>query len=548
MKPIATFDIETDPFKRGRFPQPFACDFFDGKTHRTFTGKRCVRDCFKLMRKFDGYIYAHNGGKFDFQYLLPLLPIPETKLHTIKSRIAKIILPGGKCEFRDSFCMMPIALKTYNKVEIDYTKLEPDVRHLHMPEIISYLKSDCENLYRMVNEFIDEYGFGLTIAGRAFSELKKRFDITPPKTNKFYDARFRRFYYGGRVEFFELGNIKGTFEVYDINSAYPFAMKQEHVFGTEFISLPCLPTNAKILRTCFIRFIGACKGGLPWKADDGSLSFKAHDGEFFVTGWELEAAQRLKLVTISRVVECHRPLTLKNFSPFVDYFYGKKARAEKGSGEEIAAKLMLNSCYGRYALNAENFTDTQLCKFGEEPDENNTARREGKEPLWTLGMEFEEICISVWEKSVPLNAKSFYNVATAASITGCVRAHLLESLAEVRRPVYCDTDCIICESPGPLPIGSEIGEWKLEGKTVEDGMHIAGKKLYAANLTSGKWKCASKGVRITPADIVKIASGESVTSTLEAPTFSLKSGARFVTRTVRRDDKRIRRVKRKVKQ
>jgi hypothetical protein len=539
MKPFATFDIETDPFKYGRHVKPFACDFFDGKRHQLFWGKDCVARCFAVMRCFNGYIYAHNGGKFDFQFLLPLLPVNDCKVSMIRSRISKIAF--AKVEFRDSYLMLPIPLKTYGKTPIDYRKMESDVREQHKAEICRYLKDDCESLYEMVREFSEEYGFGLTLAGRTFAQLKKRFDIVPPKCDVFFDRKFRRYYYGGRVEFFELGRLRGAFKICDINSAYPFAMKSRHAFGRAFLSVNTLPTKPSILETCFVSFVGESAGGIPWHEADGSLSFKPHRGEFHCTGWELVAARDLGLVKVQKVLRCHRPLELRHFSEFVDYFYGMKKKAEKGSPEEIFAKLILNSCYGRFATRADLFTETKITEYGDEPEENIEAKKKGEDPPWTLTNDFEDVGISIWETPTPLRPDSFYNVATAASITGAVRAQLMRSLAACQRPVYCDTDCIIAENCDALKISPELGDWKLEGETEKDGLWIAGKKLYAAKLKTGKWKCAAKGVRIPPEQICRIALGEVVKSNFDAPSFSLKSGTKFVSRTVRRDDQRKRR-------
>jgi hypothetical protein len=62
MKNIATFDIETDPFKYNRVPVPFCCDFFNGEKHTTFWGDDCIKKAYDLISKFEGYVYAHNGG------------------------------------------------------------------------------------------------------------------------------------------------------------------------------------------------------------------------------------------------------------------------------------------------------------------------------------------------------------------------------------------------------------------------------------------------------------------------------------------------------
>lgn len=561
MKPYAVFDVETDPFKAGRMPQPFLCAFYDGKSCRVFKGPNCIRDCFKVMRRFTGYIYAHNGGKFDFKFILPLAPKTRTKLFCIKGRIAKIAFDA--VEFRDSYLLLPVPLKAYGKLQIDYRKFEAGEREKHLKEITEYLKADCYYLYEMLGEFVTEYGFGLTMAGRTFSQLKERFDIKPPKTNEHYDAKFREFYYGGRVQFFELGPVRGRFNIYDINSAYPFAMVHRHVFGSSFISASAIPTNPKILGPCFVKFVGRSNGGLPSRGSDGSLSFLPAQGTFSVTGWELIQALETKSVKIDKVLVCHRPMELRDFSEYVNHFYKLKRNAEKGSSEELFAKLMLNSCYGRFALNPREFRDVTMTAYGDEPDENYAYKKENPEPKfdgknkeslveydewqagvpWQLANDFEDTGISIWEKPAKLNSNAFFNVATAASITGFVRAYLGRALAMVKRPVYCDTDSIICEESGPLRIGEDLGHWKHEGKIMRDSLFIAGKKLYAARLESGKWKYASKGVRLAPEQIVEIAQGKAITSTLDAPTFSLLTGERFITRTVRRDDQRKRKSK-----
>jgi DNA polymerase elongation subunit (family B) len=575
MKPIATFDLETDPFKKNRSPKPFLAGFYDGKTIRIFKGENCVRDCYKVMRKFPGYIYAHNGGKFDFRYLLPHLHKDGADLRPIKGRAARFVLPNEcKTEFRDSYCILPVPLKaTGGKLEMDYRKLEADVREKHMPEIVEYLKADLRVLHDMVSEFVEEYGFGMTLAGRTFAQFKERFNLEPPKTNEFYDDKFRQYYYGGRVEFFELGHLRGNFQLIDINSAYPAAMVKQHAFGTEWEELSRPPKCGA--EQCFFRFIGESAGGLPWRADDKTLSFGPRTGEFFVTGWEYVAAMKAGTLNVTEYLTILKPCECRDFREFVDYFYGMKRKAEKGSSDELFAKLMLNSSYGRFALNSRDFRDVKMTDYGEEPDENKVWRKQiaklvrakhpklkgeayaekcaaywrGLDDKWELANSFEDAGISIWEKPSEKKKDAFFNVATAASITGCVRAFMFESLRAVRRPVYCDTDSIICEDTGALKMGADLGEWKLECESVRDGLWIAAKKLYALKIKDGKkeWKLASKGVRLSAEEIQKVANGKTIKTTLEAPTFSIfttrsvKGSSRdFVTRTTTRDDLRVR--------
>lgn len=43
-----------------------------------------------------------------------------------------------------------------------------------------------------------------------------------------------KYYYGGRVECFYTGEVEEEFEVIDIRSAYPWAMKKKHPWGLEY--------------------------------------------------------------------------------------------------------------------------------------------------------------------------------------------------------------------------------------------------------------------------------------------------------------------------
>ncbi len=167
----------------------------------------------------------------------------------------------------------------------------------------------------------------------------------------------------------------------------------------------------------------------------------------------------------------------------------------------------------------------------------------------------------------------FHNVATAASITALARANLAEAMHRSKGVLYCDTDSVLAESTKSLPKGELLGEWKLEKEC--DAVWIGGKKLYIAHsykdcgVTSkpkekffkevnlpaydfhrwyitkkdfdSSWKLASKGVRLKVEDLIAVCEGEERKFSFDAPNYSTKSAPRFTTRTVRRDDKRIRR-------
>jgi hypothetical protein len=141
-------------------------------------------------------------------------------------------------------------------------------------------------------------------------------------------------------------------------------------------------------------------------------------------------------------------------------------------------------------------------------------------------------------------------VATAASITGFVRAYLFRALRQCEGLIYCDTDSIAARSIGNLQLGNELGQWKHELDC--NYYAVAGKKTYAfrsvrdsysekeandAHLIKGSqgyYKIASKGVRLTPDGIIAAASGSEITYSPQAPTYSImRPEAIFVKRRVK---------------
>ena len=141
-KTVAVIDFETVPFLHGRIPKPFAAAFFDGEIYREFWGANCAEyliDFISTLEK-EYIIYAHNGGKFDFFFLLPWITNP---LKLINGRIVKAGILNTKSELRDSYAIIPVPLRAYQKDEIDYKFFEIEHREKYKNEILHYLAGDC---------------------------------------------------------------------------------------------------------------------------------------------------------------------------------------------------------------------------------------------------------------------------------------------------------------------------------------------------------------------------------------------------------------------
>lgn len=536
---IAVYDLETDPFKHGRIPKVFSAGWFDGTVFSSKWGTEpeVMRWIINKISKFNGIVYAHNGGKFDF--LGYVVKYAAKKLYGDRARViaGRIVeCPLGEAKVRDSYAILPARLASYDKGDIDYNKFESCNRQQHKREILDYLARDCRSLHVLVERFLATHGTRpLTAASAGFAFLKSQGHTIDPFSESL-DKKFRKFYFGGLVQAKKPGRHVGRFSIYDIKSAYPEAMTHEHATGKhfEFIESP-----KRVMPTDFVVFSGK-SGGLFLHRGKEKLT-SPMDGIFHVTGWEYLSAKRLKKLK-GTVLYVERAKQLQSYSRYVTHWYAEKEECEnKGdaAGRHIA-KIMLNAAYGKFAQRPDRYKEYAFM-----PHDESTVGTS-----WIQGIIDEENKYSIWEKDSGVGR--YYNVATAASITGRVRSRVFTAIQETGA-YYADTDSVICDSNrSPKGIGNVLGSWSLE--TEGDLLYVAGKKLYAMRIlakhakdgeTAKKkgyywddkqgraWKIASKGVRLIPDEMRRICEGETVEWKNEAPSFSVKSSPGFVTRRVR---------------
>ncbi len=559
---IASGDLETDPFKEGRLEiNPFVAGFFDGKVKEIWWGPDCIQKFIKRLKRFRGICYFHAGGTFDFHHLLEFLPVDDCEFFVMGKRIVEIKTPWGAI-LRDSFAIIPKAMAAFNKTKFDYTKLEANVREKYKAEIIAYLKDDLQNGRDMVVGFLKRFPMSLTLASSVFKLMRNEFDYNPGRSEHEYDAKFRPFFFGGRVSFWKLGFVPGKFYVVDINSAYPWAMTRDHWFGFECDVMGKIPKKHKEQSMYLVEcHANAC---FPERQKSGGIDFPVKRGRFYVTGWELFAAKELKLIRDLKIISVWVPKRIGSMRKFAETLYSRKLAAKKAGDkeEEFFNKIAVNAGYGKLALNPQKFTEVQVTTIYDKPPQwASKAEKKAwpEKPDWSLCWDDPDRGLSFWKRnSYRVGLDKFVNVATAASITGCVRAFLLRAIHASGGAIYCDTDSLILPNISKLKMGEQLGEWKLEltidskkfgecevkGKKVrqQSGVWIAGKKLYAAfgqdENGKWKWKDASKGVKLSPQRVINVALGKKETKVFEAPTYSPYSKPKFVTREVRRADQR----------
>lgn len=542
---IAAFDFETDPFKYDRVPAPFSWGFYNGEIYKDYWGDDCIDQFIYWLDTLTEphIIYAHNGGKFDFIFLMKHF---RGKIKIVNGRILEV--EHGIHKFRDSYAILPIPLAASDeKIDIDYAKMERDVREKHKDEIMEYMKGDCTTLHKMVSLFIEEFGFRLTVGGTAMNELKQLHPFEPVRKN--FDEAIRPFYFGGRCQAFEKGIIEGPIKVFDVNSMYPHAMRNfRHPYTDTYYEGDTVTDE-----TFFIEWEGENFGAVPVRTKTG-LDFNISSGVFYTSIHEWHAALDTGTINPTRIIRTINFTEWTTFEKFIDTFFSKR-RAAVASGDffhDLFYKLILNSAYGKFAQNPENYKEWEITEAG--------IQLEGYDDE---GCEVQEhFDYSLWGK--PAEMFNYFNVAVAASITGAARSVMLRALAETTRPLYCDTDSIICEDLINVDFDTEkkkiLGYWDLEATGTK--MAIAGKKLYALYDGDNCVKLASKGVSLIPRDIdsfmpaemdykqarkiakqtalniggnkiLKVADGGTYQFVNDAPSFKLNGKVQFIKRKIR---------------
>jgi len=609
---VATLDFETDPFDNknpDRMIEPFLCVLYstsfptitlwrDAETPLEDYMRLVLRTIEELPNSYT--IYAHNGGKFDYMFLLKYL-----RGNVLFKGAGIMTAQIGEHQIRDSMNICPGKLAKYKKDEIDYRLLARDKREKNKAKIIKYCISDCVYLHERVSHFLREHGFKLSIGQAAMAALKKsrRSDGTPMNSSNIRigeqtDAWIRPFFFGGRSECIQgRVHVKTPLKLYDVNSMYSRVMayhahpidgqfsqhSRQPTLDTIFIELECDNNGALISR---IEETATMQEVLAGEAK-GSVTCNMPHGVFQTTIWEYNVALRYGLISNIRIIRC---IDFKNRTTFADFVLPRyrlreelKVRLEiapENTAEYAALKLastdikdILNNAYGKFAQNPRRFKEAYMTNppirvpytgsgigrgklvdvFVDQPppDANGPWGNPHEAPYTIDGKrgapgytpQIYTDHYALWERPSP--SKRYNNVATGASITGAARAVLLEGIQHAKNPLYCDTDSLLCEDLDASKVEihqTKLGAWKLENEWTE-AIIVAKKGYYLYNANTGAEKFRWKGApaaALNRSVYERTFAGESVITVATGLTMTKNSVAHYQTRTLRATAKKHR--------
>lgn len=446
--------------------------FYDGLEYRTFTDVKKFLN-YISRDKYNGFrIYAHNGGKFDFLFLLEeIMKRGVLKEMTPRNGSVIIIRVGSKKKsftLCDSYALLPDSLKRlthafgvkHAKGFIDFAGGEKF--SLRNKKHMAYLHDDCLGLYETLGNFFDSEFVvrpRFTIASQALNTFKEKFlDFDLRRLDLPDEDLIRtKFYSGGRVELYK-GEGKGI-RVYDVNSLYPYAMLSP---------MPCgAYKKVREYKKGLIGFYKITIDSTPnWIVSPllvkVQLGHSEHYDNYYVNGkgtYFLSSATLEMLVKdygIRFKVEYGFVFSRAEylFNDYVECFYKIKSE-NKGNALYYIAKYMLNSLYGK--LGQMRWTET--IQF----------RSKGMDDFVSFDDYYGLVMVLRESKS------EFILPYLACYITELARLHHFKFMREVEDDIfYCDTDSIFTTSKR-LDRETKTGIGKLSYKGTYDGIFLAPK-------------------------------------------------------------------------
>jgi len=421
----------------------------------------------RTIDKTRTYLFAHNLG-FDLQVTRA---IPELK--RLGWTLTRMVMEDPPTVFtfrRDTRSLVLVdSMNYYQNMSLKMVGEHLGIEKLDMPVgapprvWADYLRRDVEILaeamlswFRMVREW-DLGNFAQTLPAQAFSAYRHRF---MPQSILIDDhsqslEMARRAYVGGRVEVFRLGETRGPLYVLDVNSLYPFVMRDQ-LLPYRLVSVYKRPDLDEIERRIGERFMVA---DVTVETDEpiypakheGRLVFPVGRFRTYLAGAELVHAMRAGHVLLARRVAVYHQELL--FTAYVEFFARKRLEARRRSDEagSLISKLFLNSLSGKFGQRGRHFkeqgqtTDDAIKTWTEYDLDDDTSHH------------MRQVGGLIQELHRGTESHDSYP-ALAAGITSAGRLHLWRLIESAGREnvYYVDTDSVLVSQTGMDRLGSHL--------------------------------------------------------------------------------------------
>ncbi|KAK9741127.1 hypothetical protein RND81_03G083600 [Saponaria officinalis] len=418
--------------------------------------------------------------------------------------IYEIAVYSGKrllFRFRDSLLLLPGSLNSLannlcpelgSKGSISFDDVRPETLNSMKDSLIEYMKQDIillggillkfQNLY--FNAYQDDIVKKITTPSLALSLFRNKYyddkksSIHIPNMNE--DRFIRRGYYGGHTDaYIPYGE---DLYYYDVNSLYPFIMKECPMPGGVPVWYSDLENRNLDEMFGFIEAYIECpksikKPFLPYRErKNGTLIFPTGT---FIGVYYSEELKFARSIGYTRI-PLNGYLFEKMESPFIGYvndLFESRSKAKKEGNNAISFvyKLLMNSLYGRFGINPES-TITEIC---DQSRRNILFRMD--DFINEIYIKEDLYMVTYLSNVVGGGGYTSYNppkmaaVQISAAITASARIYMYPYISR-EDCYYTDTDSIVLGNPLPEEVvsSSVLGKLKLEDK-IEKGYFLAPK-------------------------------------------------------------------------
>lgn len=337
-----------------------------------------------------------------------------------------------------------------------------------LDEIKQYWQLELEKGVELANTLraeFDEAGIKVTqfhgpgaVASAVFKQygIRKHMYFPDPEI----ETAAQLAYFGGRFEQFKAGHYDGRVYVYDINSAYPHAIRNlPSLAGAKWEwSDKFIPGSFSMWRVSYDAVPEYRKPHpAAWRGNGGIVGFPAYVSETWL--WEPEARHVAALGSVEGGWVLATDTGRKPFS-FVEGMYRKRQEWKReGRGGEHALKLALNSQYGKQAQRV-----------------GGSEKYRGRPP--------------------------WHQLEWAGYVTSTARGMLWEAISQKPDAVIAvETDSVTTTEPLDLDCGNGLGQWEL---TEYDWITYIQSGVYFTSGDGSGMKAKSRGIDVRELDHAKV--------------------------------------------
>lgn len=477
--------------------------------------RRTVADwCDALFsRRYQGATWvAHNGGEFDYKWLIEYLVNDGKQRYDFTidfiarndGRVIGLLIKHKKRVIRliDSFALVPTSLHkltqafspTTTKRERQWKNADGTINYfsLDIQQDVEYLRMDVLSLaYSLQKIHHALYStFNCNVRITAASTALAAWRSTLPEHTRFFrqspkvEAFCRKAYRGGCVFLTSTSPHENMVHL-DVNAMYAWSMKQGVPDGTAFTTDTYEQGFAGFYE-CMVEIpenepypilgYDLPHGGSAWATGRFTTTITSKEVEYGLSqGWKINVLKGIVFSDYSY-----------HFSVFLDKCE-EIEKAHKKDAQGVLAKLLRNSLYGKFGsrdtITKLTYSQDDVIQDGVTPVTNRSTG---------------EIVTGFYESLETLDAP-YIQPHWAAWITATARLEL-NRLARITRAIYGDTDSIVCTQADyfraackqELSIGRAYGQLKCEA--LYEQFQCGGPKNYQALLSFSEYVDKAKGI------------------------------------------------------